>query len=278
MVLGVHGEVVDRGRIGQILRHRPRHQHAVALEAEVVVQPTGMMFLDDELVVVTHRGLRLAAPVQVSSTRRACFGRSSACPIRRRRRRAARAGRRRLATRSSTSSKRRCRSFGSSISSHVRGAATVGCSRPRIEYGAIVVFDRVVLAPVQEDLACAQALGHRRGDQLWHRLFQLLRNTLGEHHRTARADRLRERHVQVQALAAAGERIRRQPDVVHQVADGGATSHSWRHRDVVAGVEVEHERVAGPGFPSTNRHCGTCTSSAACWPIQAMPSTVSMIG
>src|SRR6202171_6789497 len=46
-----------------------------------------------------------------------------------------------FSTRFSTSSKRRWRSFGSAISSHVRGAATVGCSRPRSEYGGIVVFE-----------------------------------------------------------------------------------------------------------------------------------------
>ena len=47
-------------------------------------------------------------------------------------------------------------------------------------------------------------------------------------------------------------------------------------------------RVAGPGSESspaplrppasTNRHCGTCTSSEACWAIHANPSRVSMIG
>ncbi len=39
-----------------------------------------------------------------------------------------------------TSSKRSWRRSGSSSSSQVRGAATVGCARPRKEYGEIVVF------------------------------------------------------------------------------------------------------------------------------------------
>ena len=45
----------------------------------------------------------------------------------------------------------------------------------------------VVLAPIEEDLASPQALGHRRGDQLGHRLFQLLGNAFGQHHRTLAA-------------------------------------------------------------------------------------------
>ena len=65
-------------------------------------------------------------------------------------RRAAAIGSPPCATRSSTSCTSSCRSPGSSSSSQVRGAATVGRGRPRSEYGAIVVLFAVVLAPVDE--------------------------------------------------------------------------------------------------------------------------------
>ncbi len=40
------------GGVWQILRHRPRHQHAVTLQPEVVVQASRMVFLDHERVVL----------------------------------------------------------------------------------------------------------------------------------------------------------------------------------------------------------------------------------
>ena len=140
MVLGVHGEVVDRRGVGQVLRHRPGHQHAVAFQAQVVVQPPGVVLLDDEVVVIAGLGLDFGTGSGVFDASRmlryfvslsASGTASSSCASRSPS----------LSTRSSTSSNRRCRSLGSSISSQVRGAATVGCSRPRSEYGAIVVFD-----------------------------------------------------------------------------------------------------------------------------------------
>ncbi|SHU22419.1 Uncharacterised protein [Mycobacteroides abscessus subsp. abscessus] len=48
MILGVHREMIDRRFQGQVLGHRPRHQHAVALQPEVVVQRGGVMLLDDK--------------------------------------------------------------------------------------------------------------------------------------------------------------------------------------------------------------------------------------
>ena len=185
-------------------------------------------------------------------------------------------------TRSSTSSKRRCRRSGSSISSQVRGAATVGSFASAHRIRRDRRLRRTVLAPVEEHLACAQALGHRRGDLFGHRLFQLLGDALRQHRRATGTDRLGQRHIEVQALAAAGQRIRRQPDV------GDEAPYLVRHlaqlteRDVVAGIEVEHDARGGPGIfsaprsrlhESTNRHCGTCTSSDACCAIHANPST-----
>ena len=53
--------------------------------------------------------------------------------------------------------------------------------------------------------------------------------------------RLGQRDVQMQALAAAGERIRGQPDVGHQAADLVGHLAQLTERDVLAGVEVEHD-------------------------------------
>src|ERR1700732_4016754 len=44
------------------------------------------------------------------------------------------------------------------------------------------------------------------------------------------------------------------------------------------GSRSNTKRVAGPGFWSMKRHCGTCTSSAACCAIHAMAAGRSMIG
>ena len=195
-------------RLRQVLRHRPRHQHAVALEPEVVVQPAGVVLLDDEGVVVArgrrrlrHRFWRLARVAHAAVGRQLVGQRRVG-----RRARSSRSPSR--STRSSTSSKRRCRRSGSSISSHVRGAATVGSSAAAHRVRRDRRLGRAVLAPVEEHLAGAQALGHRRGDLLGHRLLELLRDALGQHRRAARADRIGQRHVEVQTLAAAGQRDR----------------------------------------------------------------------
>ena len=196
VILGLHRQPVLPGVGGMPRGHGPGHQHAVALQPEVVVQPPGVMLLDDEGVVVAVRArYRARAPAPVSGRRIARRGTCPACrPLiavlrpaadscrtrrsattgtmptagiaccagaRRRRchripgpawdpapRRAARAPR----------GSRRCRRSGSASSSQVRGAATVGWSRPRSEYGAMVVFDAVVLRPVDEDLPWPQHL------------------------------------------------------------------------------------------------------------------------
>jgi hypothetical protein len=58
MVLGVHGQVVDR-RVGRdALGQGPGHQHPVALETEVPVQAAGVMLLDHERPAGRLRGRR----------------------------------------------------------------------------------------------------------------------------------------------------------------------------------------------------------------------------
>ena len=60
MVLGVHGEAVLAGRVGQAVGHREGHQDAVVLEAQVPVQARGGVLLDDEAALVGWVGSGLA--------------------------------------------------------------------------------------------------------------------------------------------------------------------------------------------------------------------------
>jgi hypothetical protein len=48
VILDVDGERASAGLERHALRHRPREQHAVALESEVVVQGAGIVALHDE--------------------------------------------------------------------------------------------------------------------------------------------------------------------------------------------------------------------------------------
>jgi hypothetical protein len=63
MVLGLDGEPLLAGIEGRSARHRPRFQDAVALQAEIVMQPARRMLLDDEqqrpVAARAHRGRRL---------------------------------------------------------------------------------------------------------------------------------------------------------------------------------------------------------------------------
>ena len=52
VVLGRDREAIVFGRLGNALRHGPRGEHAVALEAKVVVEPPGVVPLHDEDGVV----------------------------------------------------------------------------------------------------------------------------------------------------------------------------------------------------------------------------------
>ena len=58
MVLGVHGEAVLVGRLGEALGDGPRDQHAITLEPQVPVQAARMVLLDHEpLVPLPRRAL-----------------------------------------------------------------------------------------------------------------------------------------------------------------------------------------------------------------------------
>lgn len=200
-----------------------------------------------------------------SSTRRACCGTWSTDPAPERPRPALQAGRRRARP-------------GTALRHTAAGAATGRRVRPRC--AAPRRWDVRVRAgntarwsswsrcsgSSPKDLPRPQALGHGRRDKLGHRLFQLLRNAFGQHRGAFAAHRLVERRIQMQSLAAAGEREGSQADPGDQVA------HGARHLDICAivtpspGSRSNTNRVAGPGLSSsarlrvhsaTNRHCGT---------------------
>ena len=290
MILGVHGEVVHRRGLGQVFRHRPRHQHAVALQPEVVVQPAGVMLLDDERIALVRNGIRPRAPARGFSTASRMLRYSVS---------RSRTGARASGRPAPPAGPRRAppaRAPRRSAGGATRGLRVLPRARRR-DRRLLAAAQRirrdgglraVVLAPVQEDLAGPEALGHRRRHQRGHRLLQLLRNAFGQHGGALAADRLVERRVQVQALAAAGERDR-SSDRCRRSDPGrhAATSQSWAMVTPSPGSRSNTNRVAGPGLSSsallrvhsaTKRHCGTCTSSAACWAIQARPSRLSMIG
>ena len=57
MIFDVHGEPLRFRIERRAFRHRPRQQHAVVLQAEVVVQMTGEMFLNAEEKTLLRLGL-----------------------------------------------------------------------------------------------------------------------------------------------------------------------------------------------------------------------------
>ena len=79
MILDVHGERALAGLERHALRHRPRGERAVALEPEVVVQPPGVVALDDEDRLLA-RALAGAETAPASSPGRACGGTRSSSP------------------------------------------------------------------------------------------------------------------------------------------------------------------------------------------------------
>ena len=106
----------------------------------------------------------------------------------------------------------------------------------------------VVLAPVQEDLPRPQTLGHGGGHQCRHALLELLSHPASKQDRTTAGDRISQRSVEVQTLAAAGKRVDAQADVIHQFAHRVRDFSQVRHRDAFTGIEVEYQSVGGTGL------------------------------
>ena len=183
---------------------------------------------------------------------------------------------------------RRCRRSGSVSSSQVRGAATVGWSRPRSEYGAMVVFDAVVLRPVDEHLPGRSTLRHPGHHQVracparWPR-----RSPWPAADASSEVSDAVQPAVQVDALGATGHRDQDADDPLIRARTARATSRTVRQCHARARVEVEDQPVgmcdAEGGLVTVssdrpNRHCGTCSSSAAIWPSQARVAGESTTG
>ncbi len=240
VILGMHRKVIDRWCVGQVLRDRPRHQHSVAFQPEVVVQSTGMVLLDDERVVVAclRRSIRY---------RLRCFRRVAHAAVRRQpvgdRHRLVQLGEqipvfghpfeylvepKVLQLRVVDLVPRSRRGDGRMFSS----AKRIRCDRR---------LGGAVLAPVEEHLAGAQALRHGRGDLFGHRLLQLLRDPLREYRCTSRTDRFGQRHIEMQPLAAAGEGKGGEADVGDEIADLVGHLAQLPERDPLTGIQIEDD-------------------------------------
>ena len=72
VVFGVHRQVVDGRGVRKVFRHSPTDQHTIAFQPEVVVQPAGVMLLNDEAIVLPRRRLgrrhRFRGPARVPHT------------------------------------------------------------------------------------------------------------------------------------------------------------------------------------------------------------------
>jgi hypothetical protein len=74
VVLGAHGQPHGVRLGGQALGHRPRRQHAVALQPHVPVQAAGVVLLHHEPVVGAGRRIGLGDGLRACVPRRACGG------------------------------------------------------------------------------------------------------------------------------------------------------------------------------------------------------------
>ena len=174
------------------------------------------------------------------------------------------------ASRSSTSSNLNCSSpSGSSApastSSQVTGVATVGSSRPRSEYGEIVVFEPAFWRPVEEDLPRPHGLGHGRRHQPAVLLARSSATSLASAVESSGSLRRAGRRT------GAGPCCRWSPARVSRPARPAARAPAGPPGSTRAGprrlarVEVDDEpvRVAAACPPWPTVHCCTCSSSAA---------------
>ncbi len=169
------------------------------------------------------------------------------------------------ATRASTSCASRWRRPGSSSSSQVRGAATVGRSRPRSEYGAIVVF---------LPLFWLQSMSTRRVRSV---LRMLLTISSGWSASSARASSCATPDTWSEVCVPSSAVYRWMP--LLPLVTGTASSPIPEVRSRTSRATSAHSTrlMPSPGSRSntmrsglegspcaSKRHCGTCNSSAAC--------------
>ena len=107
---------------------------------------------------------------------------------------------------------------------------------------------RVVLAPVQEYLPGPQASAHGGGDQCRHALLELFGHPPGQRDSPGATDRFGQRRIEVQTLAAAGEREDRNVDVLHQLPHRVGHLRQPRQAHPLTRVEIEYQTVRWTGL------------------------------
>ena len=251
---GHHRQVVAVGRIGDAARHRPAHEHPVALEPEVPMQPRRVVLLNHE-----PPSLRRAAMI--------------------RRVRTWRLGGRMAARREGLG-----RGGGGALG-HVRGERIGGGGGEGGEQVAVdrdarehLVQDemaqlgvvelgpgarsrdgrlgapaerirgdgglrRVVLRPVDEHLAGTGGLTHRAHDEIGIVRFQGACQFAGEHRDLVAGSSRVQRGIQVNTLGSARHRRRLHAHVRQDAAGPSCHLRAFGEPDAGARVEVEHEAV-----------------------------------
>ena len=168
------------------------------------------------------------------------------------------------ATRSSTSSMRRCARSGAAISSHVRGAATVGCPRPRREYGLTVVLEALFWLQSRNTFPARSAL----------RIREMTRSGWSDSRPRASSRATFEMVSELFEPSSAAYRwMPFDPEVTGNDSMPMPSRTSRHHRATSAhsarptpspGSRSSTSRSGLRGCPlRPNRHCGTCSSSAA---------------
>ena len=243
VILGAHGQVVHRRGFGEVFRHRPRHQHAVVLQPEVVVQASGVMLLDDERVALPrgwfHRGHRLRGFRRVALAAVCAQSIAGRRPGVRRVHRCNQVSVGRDPGEDLVITQLTQPGISKFLPGAGRGDGRLLTTPQRV--GRDGGLRPAVLTPVKEYLARPQAFGHGRRHQRRHRLLQLLRNPFRQQRRTLAAGWPVQRRIQVQSLAAAGQRVGDQADLGDHVPDGVGHFAELRHGHALARVQVEHQ-------------------------------------
>ncbi len=172
--------------------------------------------------------------------------------------------------RSSTSSNRSCRRSGvvEFVPASRRRDIRLGASPQRIRCDG--GLGRIVLAPVDEHLSRAHRLGHGGGDEFGPQLLETRRHLFRDGRRARTVQLPVERHVQVNTLAAAGDRVRGPAEVRDQVAHGPCHLRAFGQAHTgTGGVEVEDDPGGGP--PDAGRRTATAARAVRVRP--AVPPT-----
>ncbi|SOE05618.1 hypothetical protein SAMN06295924_11166 [Rathayibacter rathayi NCPPB 2980 = VKM Ac-1601] len=140
-------------------------------------------------------------------------------------------------------------------------------------------FRSAVLAPVDEDLALAQGLLQVRDHEVAVVRFECSRQLVRDRRDLVAGGGGVERAVEVDPLAPAGHRQRREAHPRQQVTGEECDSAHSPRPAPSPGSRSSTRRSGGRHSPSEpTRHCGTCSSSAACCASQVSPAMSSTSG